>query len=114
MRAGVDMDGSLMTPVPEAGLGGRPFLLLGAADTVPGGDASWDRDWPRFDGWKRWITFAGSGHFTFTDFPAIGDQLGLPDPQTPLPGARSVELTRRYVGAFLDRHLLGRPRPVLD
>ncbi|MCY0949606.1 alpha/beta hydrolase family protein [Streptomyces sp. H27-S2] len=114
VRAGVDMDGSLMTPVPGAGLGGRPFLLLGAADTVPGGDASWDRDWPRLDGWKRWITFAGSGHFTFTDFPAIGDQLGLPDPQTPFPGARSVELTRRYVGAFFDLHLRGRPQPVLD
>ncbi|WP_328967329.1 alpha/beta hydrolase family protein [Streptomyces sp. NBC_00239] len=114
VRAGVDMDGSLMTPVPATGLGGRPFLLLGAANTKPGDDVSWDRDWPLLDGWKRWITFAGSAHFTFTDFPALADQLGLPDPDAPLPGARSVELTRRYVTAFFDQHLKGRPQPILD
>lgn len=114
VKAGVDMDGTLFTPVPEGGLGGRPFLLLGASDHGPGTDTSWERDWQRLDGWKRWISFAGSGHFTFTDWPAIGDQLGLPDPQTPLPGNRSVELTRRYVAAFFDQHLKGKPRPVLD
>ncbi|WP_327266386.1 alpha/beta hydrolase [Streptomyces sp. NBC_01232] len=114
IRAGVNMDGGFSTPVPAAGLGGRPFMLLGAQQRGPGGNASWDRDWPLLDGWKRWITFAGSGHFTFTDFPAIGEQLGLPDDEAPLPGARSVELTRRYVGAFFDRHLGDRPQPVLD
>ncbi|MFC9816424.1 alpha/beta hydrolase family protein [Streptomyces virginiae] len=114
IRAGVNMDGGNATPVPATGLGGRPFLLLGAQQRGPGGNATWDRDWPLLDGWKRWITFDGSGHFTFSDFPAIGEQLGLNDPETPLPGARSVELTRRYVGAFLDRHLRGQSRPVLD
>uniref|UniRef100_A0AAU2K3M0 Alpha/beta hydrolase n=1 Tax=Streptomyces sp. NBC_00049 TaxID=2903617 RepID=A0AAU2K3M0_9ACTN len=114
IRAGVNMDGGLATPVPATGLGGRPFLLLGADGRGPGGNASWDRDWPLLDGWKRWITFDGSGHFTFSDFPAIGEQLGIPDTKTPLPGARSVELTRRYVGAFFDRHLRGTPQPVLD
>ncbi|WP_030762060.1 alpha/beta hydrolase family protein [Streptomyces sp. NRRL F-2664] len=114
IRAGVNMDGGNATPVLDGGLGGRPFMLLGAEQRGPGGNASWDRDWPQLDGWKRWITFDGSGHFTFSDFPAIGEQLGLNDPENPLPGARSVELTRRYVGAFLDRHLLGETRPVLD
>ncbi|WP_329376303.1 alpha/beta hydrolase [Streptomyces sp. NBC_01351] len=115
IRAGVNMDGGLATPVPAAGLGGRPFMLIGAQERGPGGSQSWDRDWPLLDGWKRWITFAGSGHFTFSDFPAIGEQLGLPlDPKAPLPGARSVELTRRYVGAFFDQHLRGTPQPVLD
>ncbi|MFF3017665.1 alpha/beta hydrolase family protein [Streptomyces sp. NPDC057939] len=114
VRAGVDMDGGLATPVPATGLGGRPFMLIGKADRTPGKDSTWDRDWPLLDGWKRWITFADSGHFTFTDFPHLGDELGIPDPGTPLPGARSVELTRRYVGAFFDQHLKGRPRPVLD
>ncbi|MGR4878419.1 alpha/beta hydrolase family protein [Streptomyces sp. LARHCF249] len=114
VRAGVNMDGGLATPAPETGLGGRPFLLLGAQDGGPGGNPSWDRDWPKLGGWKRWITFADSGHFTFSDFPAIADQLGLPDPEAPLPGARSVELTRRYVGAFFDQHLKGRPQPLLD
>ncbi|MFE2125432.1 alpha/beta hydrolase family protein [Streptomyces amritsarensis] len=114
IRAGVNMDGGNATPVPATGLGGRPFLLLGAQGRGPGGNASWDRDWPLLDGWKRWITFDGSGHFTFSDFPSIGQQLGLDDPEAPLPGDRSVELTRRYVGAFLDRHLRGESRPVLD
>ncbi|MEV7520090.1 alpha/beta hydrolase [Streptomyces sp. NPDC091371] len=115
IRAGVNMDGGLATPVPAAGLGGRPFMLLGAQQRGPGGNPSWDRDWPLLDGWKRWITFAGSGHFTFSDFPAIGEQLGLSiDPTAPLPGGRSVELTRRYVAAFLDQHLRGRPQPLLD
>ncbi|MFD7256490.1 alpha/beta hydrolase family protein [Streptomyces sp. NPDC059874] len=115
IRAGVNMDGGLATPIPAAGLGGRPFMLIGAQNRGPGGSPSWDRDWPLLDGWKRWITFVGSGHFTFSDFPAIGEQLGLPiDPEAPLPGARSVELTRRYVGAFFDQHLRGRPQPLLD
>ncbi|MEW2417262.1 alpha/beta hydrolase [Streptomyces sp. NPDC046866] len=117
VRAGIDMDGGLFSPVPEGGLGGRPFLLLGGADTVPGGTGtdwpSWDSNWARLDGWKRWITFADSNHFTFTDWPAISDQLGL-ERMTPLPGDRSLELTRRYVGAFFDLHLKGVPQPVLD
>ncbi|MEU9143877.1 alpha/beta hydrolase [Streptomyces sp. NPDC048349] len=114
VRAGVNMDGGLATPAPGNGLGGRPFMLLGAQNRGPGGNPSWDRDWPKLDGWKRWITFADSGHFTFSDFPAIAEQLGLPDPEAPLPGARSVELTRSYVGAFFDQHLKGRPQPLLD
>ncbi|MFE9929186.1 alpha/beta hydrolase family protein [Streptomyces sp. NPDC005533] len=114
IRAGVNMDGGLHTPVPDTGLGERPFMFLGEQKSAPGGITSWDQNWPKLDGWKRWITFADSGHFTFTDFPAIGEQLGLPDQGAPLPGARSVELTRRYVGAFFDQHLKGIPRPLLD
>ncbi|MFG2874811.1 alpha/beta hydrolase family protein [Streptomyces sp. NPDC048337] len=112
--AGVNLDGGLATPVPETGLGGRPFMLIGAQNRGPGGSPTWSRDWPKLDGWKRWITFADSGHFTFSDFPAIADQLGLRDPEAPLPGDRSVELTRRYVAAFFDQHLKGKPQPVLD
>ncbi|MEU9303598.1 alpha/beta hydrolase [Streptomyces sp. NPDC048269] len=112
--AGVDMDGGLATPVPGTGLGGRPFMLLGAQDRGPGQNQSWDGEWPKLDGWKRWITFADSGHFSFSDFPVIGDRLGIPSPEAPLSGVRSVELTRRYVGAFFDQHLKGTPQPVLD
>jgi hypothetical protein len=92
-------------------------MLLGGAGTVPGSTpgkpAGWDANWPRLDGWKRWITFADSHHFTFTDWPAVSDRLGLPR-MTPLPGDRSVELTRRYAGAFFDLHLKGIPQPLLD
>ncbi|MET9885423.1 alpha/beta hydrolase [Streptomyces sp. NPDC006430] len=117
VRAGIDMDGGLFSPVPPDGLGGRPFMLLGAQDTRPGGtgtgEENWDTNWTRLDGWKRWITLDGSNHFTFTDWPTMSDQLGLPA-LSPLPGDRSVELTRRYVGAFFDQHLKGLPQPLLD
>ncbi|MFK0218262.1 hypothetical protein ACIQWN_08690 [Streptomyces vinaceus] len=43
----------------------------------------------------------------------MSDQLGLP-PLSPLPGARSLDLTRRYVGAFFDQHLKGIAQPLLD
>ncbi|MFF4293499.1 alpha/beta hydrolase family protein [Streptomyces vinaceus] len=117
IRAGIDMDGGVFSPVPAGGLGGRPFMMLGAQETRPGntgtGEASWDPNWKRLDGWKRWITFDASNHFTFTDWPTMSDQLGLP-PLSPLPGARSVDLTRRYVGAFFDQHLKGIAQPLLD
>lgn len=117
IRAGIDMDGGLFSPVPAGGLGGRPVMLLGSQDSRPGetgtGEESWDSNWKRLDGWKRWITMDGSNHFTFTDWPTMSDQLGLP-PLSPLPGARSVDLTRRYVGAFFDQHLKGVAQPLLD
>ncbi|WP_406148095.1 alpha/beta hydrolase family protein [Streptomyces sp. NBC_01012] len=115
--AGIDMDGTFFEPVPAAGLGKRPFLMLGTeADHAPGGpDTSWDEGWQRLDGWKRWLTVKDSGHFTFTDTPELGEQLGLPtDPTAPLSGERSTRITRDYVAAFLDQHLRGHHQPLLD
>lgn len=116
VRAGVNMDGTFFAPVPRRGLHGRPFLLLGtAAGHSPGGtDESWDRDWARLDGWKRWLTVSGAGHFTFIDLPVLGAQLGMDDPDAPLPGDRSGQITRDYVGAFFDRQLRGIPQPLLN
>lgn len=113
--AGVNMDGSFFDPAPARGLDGRPFLMLGT-DTGhgPGGDASWDEGWDRLDGFKRWLTVRDSGHFTFTDIPEIGEQLGVEDPDAPLSAARSTTITRSYVAAFFDRSLRGRPAPLLD
>ncbi|WP_031158436.1 alpha/beta hydrolase family protein [Streptosporangium roseum] len=116
VRAGVNMDGTFFAPVPVSGLDGRPFMMLGT-DSLhqPGGkDKSWDRDWARLDGWKRWLTVADSGHFTFIDLPVLGGQLGLTTPEAPLSGRRSGEITRDYVGAFFDLHLRGIPQPLLD
>ncbi|GAA2483346.1 alpha/beta hydrolase [Streptomyces gobitricini] len=110
VRAGADMDGSFMEPVPAEGLGGRPFMMLGTGDDDP----SWIRDWPLLDGWKRWISVTGSGHFTFTDVPVLADQLGLLPPDEPLSGKRSQEITRAYVTAFFDLHLKGVDRNLLD
>ncbi|MFI9610617.1 alpha/beta hydrolase family protein [Streptomyces sp. NPDC052023] len=111
IRAGADLDGGLFGLVPDDGLDGRPFLLIGAD-----GDEqdSWTEGWPRLDGWKRWLTVAGSGHFTFTDVPVLGEQLGLLPPEEPLSGARSQQITRAYVGAFFDLHLKGTAQPLLD
>ncbi|MCG5215266.1 alpha/beta hydrolase [Streptosporangium soli] len=116
VRAGVNMDGTFFAPVPAAGLDGRPFMMLGTESLHrPGGkDESWDRDWARLDGWKRWLTVAGSGHFTFIDLPVLGGQLGLSTPDAPLSGRRSGEITRDYVGAFFDLHLRGIRQPLLD
>ncbi|WP_285544862.1 alpha/beta hydrolase family protein [Streptomyces lavendulae] len=116
IRAGFDMDGGLPDPLPAAGTGGRPFMLFGSAGSVPGSPANgdWSGAWPHLDGWKRWITVDGTDHFGPTDFPAIRDQLGLPHPEAPLSGSRTIELTRTYAAAFFDQHLKGRPGQVLD
>ncbi|MFI1716912.1 alpha/beta hydrolase family protein [Streptomyces litmocidini] len=113
--AGINMDGAFWEDLPAEDLRGRPFLMLGTHDGMhlPGGqDASWDRTWTALDGWKRWITVAGSEHFTFSDGPVIQRHFGLPQPE--LPADRAVAVTRTYVAAFFDQHLRGLPRPVLD
>ncbi|GAB2872528.1 lipase [Streptomyces mayteni] len=114
--AGANLDGTFFAPVSAEGLGGRPFLMLGTESLhrPGGGDESWDRDWARLDGWRRWLTVTGSGHFTFIDLPVLGGQLGLTDPEAPLSGERSGEITRGYLAAFFDAQLRGLPQPLLD
>ncbi|MFB7180727.1 alpha/beta hydrolase family protein [Streptomyces sp. NPDC056257] len=115
--AGVNMDGTFFTPIPEGGLGGRPFLMLaGDPALLPPDfpDTSWEDNWPRLEGWKRWLTVTGAGHPAFTDWPVLGDQAGYPHPETPLSGTRSQQITRAYVGDFFDLHLRGTPAPRLD
>ncbi|MEV5981858.1 alpha/beta hydrolase [Streptomyces sp. NPDC052114] len=115
VRAGMNMDGHFHTA--PTGLKGRPFLMLGTeVQHTPGVEdgVNWDETWRGMDGWKRWLTVKGSGHFTFTDLPVLTGQAGVVDPQVPLSGTRSEQITRAYVAAFFDRHLLGRPQPLLD
>lgn len=116
VRAGVNLDGNFFAPLAGAGLGGRPFMMMGASAThgpvSPGSD--WREAWTRLDGWKRWLTVAGAEHFTFTDLPVLADRLGLSDPAAPLPGERAWQLTRDYTAAFFDTHLRGMARPLLD
>ncbi|MFI8100990.1 alpha/beta hydrolase [Streptomyces sp. NPDC086023] len=115
IRAGVNMDGAFHGELPEGGPGGRPFMLLGTDDDMhrPGGrDHTWDTAWDRFGGWKRWLTVAGSDHFTFSDAPAFLDHYGVP--RAPLPADRALGTTRAYVAAFFDLHLKGAPQPLLD
>ncbi|WP_158895808.1 alpha/beta hydrolase family protein [Amycolatopsis anabasis] len=114
IRAGVDMDGRLWSPIPASGID-RPFLLLGRESeyTPAGPDTTWAGSWPNLTGWKRWISVAQAGHASFTDVGVLGEQLGLAPPGL-LGGARGMELTRAYVSAFFDEHLRGRDQPLLD
>jgi dienelactone hydrolase len=116
IRAGLDMDGSTVVPIPEAGLS-RPFMFLGKqSNYTPGTDGAvttWERDWTLLTGWKRWLVVAGAVHASFTDLALLADQGGI-DIGAGIPGARSLDITRAYVRAFFDQHLRGRPQALLD
>ncbi|MEU5401544.1 alpha/beta hydrolase [Streptomyces sp. NPDC005963] len=112
--AGINMDGGFWEPLPPEGLRGRPFMMIGTEESsVPGSEEerNWSETYRALDGWKRWLTVAGSDHMSFSDSPLIAEHFGLP--QTPLPAKRAVKLTRTYVAAFFDQHLRGRPQPLL-
>ncbi|OLF17388.1 hypothetical protein BU204_11910 [Actinophytocola xanthii] len=112
--AGANLDGTMFAPLPESGLS-RPFLFLGQQAHSPGSveDPSWDRDWRRLTGWKRWLVVAGSVHASFTDYDLLAAQVGV-DLGSGLADTRSVEITREYVRAFVDLHLRHTPQPLLD
>jgi dienelactone hydrolase len=115
IRAGIDIDGTTLGPIPEPGLS-RPFMFMGRANTyTPGtGDESqsWEDDWQLLTGWKRWLTVAGMEHASFTDVGLIAEQLGL-DIGAETPAARGSEITRAYVKAFFDEHLRCRDQPLM-
>ncbi|MEU6997943.1 alpha/beta hydrolase [Nonomuraea sp. NPDC046570] len=114
VRAGINMDGTTFAPIPKSGLS-RPFLFLGQqAMHKPGDeDPTWERDWKRLTGWKRWLVVTGAEHASFTDISLLADQLGIAH-GAGLSGARSLEITRGYTLAFFDLHLRKRPHPLLD
>jgi predicted dienelactone hydrolase len=106
--AGANLDGAFGDPVPATGLDHRPFLMLGTDDHRPGGaDHTWDVAFRSLDGPKWWLTVAGTEHLSFTDLPVFASQLGLGGTERP------VVITRRYVRAFFDQWLTGRPRRLL-
>ena len=116
IRAGIDMDGTIPTPIPDHGLS-RPFLFLGKqSNYTPGSGGAvttWERDWSLLTGWKRWLLVAGAVHASFTDLGLLADQTGI-DIGAVLPGARSLDITRAYVRAFFDQHLRSRPQALMD
>jgi predicted dienelactone hydrolase len=116
VRAGVNLDGGFFVPGAGSGIGRRPFMMAGAEDIHgPANTGSdWAATWGRLRGWKRWLTVAGAGHFSFTDIPWLADRLGLADPEVPLSGERGWYITRDYVRAFFDLHLRGIPQPLLQ
>ncbi|SEG63871.1 Platelet-activating factor acetylhydrolase, isoform II [Nonomuraea solani] len=117
LRAGIDIDGTTPVGILEGKKVSRPFMFLGKPSTyTPGAGqapaATWERDWKLMTGWKRWLLLTGAEHESFTDIGLLADQLGLGAAK--IPGARSLELTRRYVRAFFDLHLRERPQPLLN
>jgi dienelactone hydrolase len=117
IRAGVNTDGTTDGSIPAGGLS-RPFMFLGKPATYTPGSgrpeaATWEHDWKLLTGWKRWLLLTGAVHLSFTDYGTLVDQLGI-DVGAEVAGARSLEITRRYVGAFFDLHLRGKPQPLLD
>jgi dienelactone hydrolase len=113
IRAGIDMDGATAAVVPNRGLA-RPFLFLGKQSPgTPGTATTWERDWKLLAGWKRWLLVVGAIHASFTDFAFLADQIGA-DTGAGMSGARSLDITRAYVRAFLDEHLRSTPQALLD
>ncbi|MFD0206691.1 MULTISPECIES: alpha/beta hydrolase family protein [Saccharothrix] len=115
IRAAIDVDGVLSTPVPPEGMS-QPVMLLGRQDNfAPGAPSvkSWADAWPLLTGWKRWLVVAGMSHPSFTDIGVLVPQLGI-QPGAEVPGERGAAITRTYVRAFFDLHLRGVPQPLLD
>jgi dienelactone hydrolase len=117
IRAAIDVDGLINAPIAEPGLS-RPVMLLGRRNTyapgTPGGAAeSWEENWPRLTGWKRWLVVAGMEHASFTDVGVVADQLGI-DIGADIDARRGSAITRTYIRAFFDLHLRHRPQPLLD
>jgi dienelactone hydrolase len=117
IRGGIDIDGTTHAPIPADGLA-RPFLFLGKQSNYTPGTgehaaATWERDWQRLTGWRRWLVVAGAVHASFTDLGLLAEQLGV-DIGAVLSGDRATDITRRYVRAFFDLHLRGQPQSLLD
>ncbi|MFE4970913.1 alpha/beta hydrolase family protein [Kitasatospora sp. NPDC056651] len=115
IRAGVNLDGTMHYRVPESGLKGKPFMMIGHPLDNGRQDSTWVTSFARLDGGKRLLTVDGSDHGSFTDLPVFFDGLGIPKgPHTTIDGRRAVAVTRQYVGAFFDLQLKGIPQPLLD
>ncbi|MGI5160012.1 alpha/beta hydrolase family protein [Microbispora sp. CA-102843] len=115
VKAGVNLDGSLLGEVAERGLDG-PFLQL-AADEQD--DPSWVTFRKQRRGWKRDLRLAGAKHYSFTDLqalvPRISDRLGTPSEIVgTVDPVRSIAAQRAYVAAFLDLQLKGRKTRLFD
>ncbi|MGV9268480.1 alpha/beta hydrolase family protein [Kitasatospora sp. NPDC003701] len=124
IRAAANLDGDFFTPLPADGLAG-PVLLLSArrSSDAHGAAANWEETWKHLTGWKRWLDLPEGGHLSFCDMPWLLDAFGVRDQVPPetahgqygsLGGERALAASRTYLGAFFDRHLLGRPSPELN
>ncbi|GAA1405902.1 lipase [Kitasatospora putterlickiae] len=122
IKAAANLDGSIWIPAGDDT--GRPALLFSAAlGGSPEAARNWEDNWRRFTGPRYWVDLPAAGHLSFSDQHWLVDTLHLRDQLPPgayqenfgtLTGGRTLAATRAYLGAFFDRHLLGRPAPLLD
>jgi len=122
INSGVNLDGSLVGPVVNAGLD-RPFLLVANSSQGRDADETWAKFWANQRGWRLNLQLTGSAHGSFTDFQALVPQtagvLGLPpDAVQQLIGTidphRSITNQRAYLIAFFNTHLRHRDGHLLD
>jgi dienelactone hydrolase len=124
VAAAVNMEGTFLTPPPAQPLA-RPVLLIGAQWPTVGGTpaANWADRWAGFADWKRWLSVPTAGHMSFSDAHWLYEQFDLTEVIPPVlapamfgavSGERATEITRVYVGAFLDLQLRGVPSALLD
>ncbi|MFF2660547.1 alpha/beta hydrolase family protein [Kitasatospora sp. NPDC058032] len=122
IKAAANLDGSIWIPAGDDT--GRPALLFSAGvGASPEATQNWEDNWKRFTGPRYWVEMPTAGHLSFSDEHWLVDNLGLRDQLPPdtyresfgtINGNRALAATRAYLGAFFDRHLLGRPAPLLD
>jgi predicted dienelactone hydrolase len=123
IAAGVNLDGSMDPRYGQAAVQGvtRPFLLLGGglSSGVPHNHAhsdDWASFWSASTGWRRDVYVPTAEHLSFTDAQVLLPQLdgdftasiGTIAPE------RSLAVQRKYLAAFFDLHLRGRPTTVFD
>jgi len=123
ITAGVNLDGSMDPRYGQAATTGvtRPFMLMGGglSSGAPHNHAhsdDWGSFWSASTGWKRDVYLPAAEHMSFTDAQVLLPQLdgdfttmiGDIDPR------RSLAAQRKYVAAFFDLHLRGRPTTVFD
>lgn len=122
IRAGVNLDGSMMGPVLDDGLA-RPVLLFASGHHGRDNDPSWALLWSHLRGPRLDLRLQGAGHLSFTDFevlvPVLAPAIGIPPPVVvqqigTIEPRRAVTIERTYLTAFFDRWLRHRDGRLLD
>jgi len=122
ITAGVNLDGTLVGPVVNAGLD-RPFLLVANGSQGRDVDETWAKFWANLRGWRLNLQLTDSAHNSFSDLQALVPQaagvLSLP-PDTvqqfigTIDPDRSITTQRAYLTAFFNMHLRHREGHLLD
>jgi dienelactone hydrolase len=109
LRAGVDLDGAIIGNAARRGVP-RAFMVMGAGKghlAQPG----WRAVFRRWRGPLLALEVEGFEHMSFSDLPAFGPEAQGVGKR---PSPRDISMQSAYVRAFLGRHLLDRPSPLLD